>query len=93
MFFRSIYFKEQLSVASSVGRENILALTIRIGMCVFLFSNKSKISFVFPSKCPVYKNKSNIMIDVIMLSIAYLVYLLHLLIEGLRLALNIVSLG
>ena len=52
MSFRNTCFKQQLSVAAIVGRENALAMTIRIGMCVFLCSNKSKISF-FPSNGPV----------------------------------------
>ena len=47
MFFRNTYFKEQLSVAAFVGRENVLALTTRIEMCVFICSNKSEISFIF----------------------------------------------
>ena len=47
MFFRNTCFKEQLSVIASVGRENVLALTIRIEMCVFLCLNKSEISLVF----------------------------------------------
>ena len=46
MFFRKTCFKEQVSVAVFVGRENVLALTIRIGMYVFLYSNKSEISFI-----------------------------------------------
>ena len=47
MLFRKTCFKEQLSVIASVGHENVLALTIRIEMCVFLCFNKSEISFVF----------------------------------------------
>ena len=47
MLFRNIYFKEQLSVVASVGRENVLVLRVRIGMCAFLYSNKNEILFVF----------------------------------------------
>ena len=40
-------------MAAFVGRENVLVLAVRIGMCVFLCSNKSEILFGFPSKGPV----------------------------------------
>ena len=48
MFFRNIRFKEQLPVA--VGRENVFALTIKIGMYAFLCSSKSEISLIFHLK-------------------------------------------
>ena len=37
-------------MAAFVGRKNILALTIRTGMCAFLCSNKNEISFFLVSK-------------------------------------------
>ena len=43
MFFRNTCFKEQVPVIASVGREDVLALTVRIEMCVFLCLNKSEI--------------------------------------------------
>ena len=43
MFFRNTCFKEQVPVVASVGREDVLALTVRIEMCVFLCLNKSEI--------------------------------------------------
>ena len=50
MFFRNTCFKEQVPVIASVGREDVLALTVRIEMCVFLCLNKSEILFVFLPK-------------------------------------------
>ena len=47
MSFRNTCFKEELSVAAFVVREIDLALTIRIGMCVFLCLNESEISFFY----------------------------------------------
>ena len=45
--FRSTCYKEQLSVAAFMVPENVLVLTIRIGMRIFLCLNKLEKSFVF----------------------------------------------
>ena len=71
MFFRNAFFKEQLSVVASVRRENILALTIRIGMCVFLCSNKMKYHLLslkrpcYTSNNKIYDNNPNILIELV----------------------------
>ena len=54
MFFMNISFKEQLLVAASVGRENVLALTIIIGMRAFFCSNKNEIYIFFFLKTLLY---------------------------------------
>ena len=41
-------------MAAFVARENVLALTIRVGMCVFLSSNKNGMSFAFLLKALLY---------------------------------------
>ena len=82
MFFRNTFFKEQLSVVASVRRENILALTIRVGMCVFLCSNKMKYHLFslkrpcYTSNNKIYGSNPNILIELVYVSIGYLVYLL-----------------
>ena len=61
-------------MVASVGRENVLTLTITVGMCVFLCSNKNEISFNFllrahlpcyTSNNKIYDNDSNILIDMV----------------------------
>ena len=59
-------------MAASVGRKNVPALKIRIGMWVFLCLNKKGNVICFPSKDPVilqiikyYDNNSKILVDMV----------------------------
>ena len=45
MVFSNTCFNKELSLAVFVERENVLALVIRIGMSLFLCSDKSETSF------------------------------------------------
>ena len=59
-------------MAIFVGRENVLALTIKPGMCVFLCLDKNEISIAFllealpcASNDKLYDKNSNILIDMV----------------------------
>ena len=51
MFFGNIYIKEQLSVTASLEHENVLALTIRIEMFVFIVIRNGKINWKHRPYC------------------------------------------
>ena len=68
MVFSNTCFNKELSLAVFVERENVLALVIRIGMSLFLCSDKSETSFFSPCytlDSKIYNNNSSILIDMV----------------------------